>query len=961
MPRLLIAATLVATAGALPSFAIANPHLDLAFEDSVAPFLKTYCYDCHGLEKTKADVDFTLYRGLADVRGDDFLWEAALEMLETHEMPPEDEKQPSLKEREKIASWIRESLYTFDPDNPDPGRVTIRRLNRAEYNNTIRDLVGVPLRPADDFPQDDAGYGFDTIGDVLSLPPILLERYLAAAEAVIDRAIVTEPPPARVRRFPINLLEVGFNALGDRGDGWAHLVSLEEDDVAVELPIASPGDYKVRVLAYADATGGILDYDKSNAEAFEGAISEKPPMISLQVGDAFIEEFEVTTDAENPQVYEARVGVPSGNQRFRAVVHRDRGGDGELYMKNGRLGKQQAGVVYVKWLEIEGPLPGVTRRIPAEDLTPRGRTLPLDNGHVLLPGEARLEHVVSLEKESEVLIRAYAYADQAGDETAQLELKIDGQLAERFEVDAPAKMKPLPGQRLFSAALLDPRPKVYKTIVRLPAGRHTLSAAFANDFEDPSHPNPNFRDRNLYIEALETTDLGTHWAPPPMPPQIARHFEQAQSISEPRQRARSVIESFGAFAWRRPVYSNEIDRLMELYDLAEQSGDSFEGRVKLAMKAVLASPNFIYRRESQPNPNDPNETHPIDEYALASRLSYFLWSSLPDDELREHAQNGSLRHNLRSQVSRMLESPKATALVENFAGQWLQTRRMESVRPDRELFEAFSKLLRDDMQTETESLFEYVMRENCSVLELLNADYTFVNERLAQHYGIPGVAGDQFRKVSLASLPRRGVLSHGSILTLTSNPNRTSPVKRGQWVLENLLGTPPPPAPPDVPELEKEPGVATGSLREQMEQHRNNPSCISCHERMDPIGFALENFDAIGSWRGTDGGEPIDASATLDSGESFSGAVELVEILSTTRRGDYLTALTRKMLTYALGRGLEYYDRPAIERIVESVEQSEFRFESLVAGIAESVPFQLRRGDGQRSSHPESYSLATDN
>jgi hypothetical protein len=341
----------------------------------------------------------------------------------------------------------------------------------------------------------------------------------------------------------------------------------------------------------------------------------------------------------------------------------------------------------------------------------------------------------------------------------------------------------------------------------------------------------------------------------------------------------------------------------------------------------------------------------VDEYALASRLSYFLWSSMPDEQLFDLAAHGKLRRNLDAQVTRMLKDPKSSAFVENFAGQWLQLRNLKLVAPDTKQFPAFDDSLRVAMQKETEMFFDSILHENRSVLDFISADYTFVNEKLGKLYGLKDVKGENFRKVSLNNPERGGLLSQASILTLTSNPTRTSPVKRGKWVLENLLGAPPPPPPPNVPELnESKDAVLTGTLRQRMEQHRSNPSCASCHARMDPIGFGLENFDAIGEWRQKDAGLQIDPSGTLVTGESFNGPSGLRAILLKQKRDEFIRCISEKVLTYALGRGLEYYDKCAVDQITKNLAKDHYRFSSLIAEVVKSVPFQMRRGEGDVTS-----------
>jgi hypothetical protein len=366
----------------------------------------------------------------------------------------------------------------------------------------------------------------------------------------------------------------------------------------------------------------------------------------------------------------------------------------------------------------------------------------------------------------------------------------------------------------------------------------------------------------------------------------------------------------------------------------------------MVLRAILVSPEFLFRIERDPDQVAPDTAYPISDLELASRLSFFLWSSLPDEPLLELAEAGRLRdpRELEKQVGRMLEDARSRALVVNFAGQWLYLRNMRSASPDPAAFPSFDENLRQAFQQETELFFESMLREDRSVLNLLDADYTFLNQRLARHYRIPNVYGSHFRRVTLTDQERRGLLGQGSLLTVTSYPNRTSPVLRGKWLLENILGTPPPPPPPNVPALKDrgEKGEAL-SVRQRMEQHRANPACASCHARMDPLGFALENFDGIGRWRTTsEANTPIDASGILPDGTRFQGPVGLREvILSQPER--FVTTVTERLLTYALGRGVEYYDAPAIRRIRREAASEDYRWSSLILGIVKSTPFQMRR------------------
>ena len=409
--------------------------------------------------------------------------------------------------------------------------------------------------------------------------------------------------------------------------------------------------------------------------------------------------------------------------------------------------------------------------------------------------------------------------------------------------------------------------------------------------------------------------------------------------------AREILSRLARRAYRRPVTDEDVSPLMALFELGAQDG--FERGVEKALQALLVSPSFLFRVEKDPRDAAPGTAYRLDDLELASRLSFFLWSSIPDDDLLTLAEQGRLSdpETFEAQVRRMLADRRSESLVENFAGQWLYLRNvMGKVQPDEEIFPEFDVELRRAMARETELFFGSVLREDRSVLTLLDADYTFLNETLAEHYGVEGVHGPQFRKVALSDRRRGGLLGQASILTVTSYPNRTSVVQRGKWVLENLFGMPPPPPPPDIPELESEEEDGHKlTLREAMELHRANPTCASCHARMDPVGFALENFDAIGRWREEDGGQPIDASGTFPNGVEFSGPAGLKQTLLTDYREQFVSTVAEKLLTYALGRGVEYYDQPAVRAIVDEASKKDYRLTDLIVAVAKSVPFQMRR------------------
>jgi hypothetical protein len=665
------------------------------YHERVEPILERYCYGCHGYGASEGGHAFDEFKSDQDLVGNIKLWQLVSKNVRTHIMPPPDELQPTDDERRVLFDWIELDAFKIDPADPDPGRVTLRRLNRVEYRNTVRDLTGVDFDTSSEFPPDDSGYGFDNIGDAMSMSPLLMEKYLNAARAIVKKAVPDGPP-------------------------------------------------------------------------------------------------------------------------------------------DGKKGRSKYRRVFIKGAAPEG------------------------------------------------------------------------------------------------------------------------SAA-----------------RETY--------------------------------------AREILRAFVRRAYRRPADDRTVKRLNEIakgvYSLPDQS---FETGISSAMVAVLASPRFLFRAEE---PATSDDAHPlVDEFTLASRLSYFLWSTMPDDELLQLAERGELRANLQAQVDRMLNDERSEALAENFAGQWLRARdithididplaslgrqdellelqaRFIRAREERErrekagepryagtkddpdgeqrwqereklraefrrlraIGEMFDDKLRRAMRDETHECFNYVVHEDRDVMELVDCDYTFLNETLAKHYGIEGVKGDEMRRVDLpADSVRGGVLTQGTTLAVTSNPNRTSPVKRGLFILDNILGAPaPPPPPPNISTLESAETGITGrppTVRELMVKHREEPLCASCHARMDPLGLALENFNAMGMWRDKEHEQPIDASGTLQTGETIDGIRELKAVLKDKHRLDFYRCLTEKLLTYALGRGLEYYDERTVDTIVERLDREQGRFSAMLVGIIESPPFQRQR------------------
>jgi hypothetical protein len=700
----------------------------------------------------------------------------------------------------------------------DPGRVTARRLNRAEYNHTVRDLLGVDIRPADDFPQDDSGYGFDNIADVLSLPPVLMERYLSAAETVSRRALFGPPPLAPML--------TRLRSEGRRG-GDARTVPAEYDVTGLSLPnafhaihrVPVDGEYVIRVVL-----GGIRP------------LTSEPVTVAL-----WIDHQEVRSVRHDPEAF-ATFGVD----------RQDFGGQTEEFRVNLKAGDRWLSVAIARIYEGLPPKYGGLN--PSRRPTPQPVFTP--------PDGATPERIAQLRK--------------------------------RFD-DAQAELEkiPLNGVRVSSVDIAGPY----------------------------SHSTEPSRDSTDRIFTCGHRDGGhQRWC------------------------AMRIVGDLARRAFRRPVSPGELQKFVALVENVQQQEQSFNEGLAVGIQALLVSPDFLFRIERDP-PGGSSQPHQITQHELAARLSYFLWSSMPDEALLQAADAGRLRDakELAAQVRRMLRDPKSVALAEQFGGQWLQFRALESVTRDRERYPDFEDYLRLSMRRETELFFEHIVRDDRSILDFIDGRYSFLNERLARHYGIAGVSGPAFRRVDLTQSPRAGVLSHGSVLTVTSYATRTSPVLRGKWILDNLLNAPPPEPPADVPNLDEKAIGATASMREQMEAHRRNPGCAACHRRMDPLGFGLENFDAVGAWRTKDGRFDIDASGVLPDGRAFQGAEQLRGILAADR-GAFAQALTSKLLTYALGRGLERYDMQTVQRIAGALPAHEYRFSGLVLEIVNSLPFQSRRG-----------------
>ena len=798
-PRVWFRVAAVAALAALPSFVFDRVSLQGQAQgqaqspvppsaDAVASqaLMKRYCVGCHNQSlKTAAISVQGLIAQNPDVTmsgPDAAVWEKVLRKVSTGQMPPAGMPHPKPEAVAAFTKWTTDSLDRSALAHPNPGHPSIHRLNRAEYSNTVRDLLGIDLKLAAKLPADDTGYGFDNIGEVLSLSPILIERYMSVARMVSRSAIGSTDLQPEVNEF---------------------------------TPIKEPGAGRSRV-------SDDMPFDSAGGIAFE---------------------YHFPVDA----VYLIKVKLPSPGLGF----------DGPAPLP--------------KVIEVRMPVKAGVRKIGAtflaENLVPE-----------VLP-------VVGFQNN--------ANPPKLPKTVFKLDLRLDGTRLNIYDVEQDREIP-----QLFSVTISGP----YE---------------IAGPGDSPSR-------KKVFVCS-------------------------PTSAKEELPCAGKILAGLSRRAYRRPVTEADLKPLLAFYEAGLKEG-SFDSGIGRALRAILVSPDFLFRVEHDTTRDTkagiPGSVHRISDIELASRLSFFLWSSIPDDELLKTAEQGKLKEPavLDGQVARMLADNRSSAFVTNFAGQWLYLRNLAQVRPDQDVFPKFDPGLRRAFQTETELFFNAVLRENRPVTDLLSADFTYLNQRLAQHYKIPGVYGSQFRRVSLTDPNRGGLLGQGSILTVTSYPNRTSVVQRGKWVLENLLGSSPPPPPPDIPALpEHAQGAAQLTMRQQMEQHRANPTCAGCHSRMDPIGFSLENYDGIGAWRGKDGDAVIDATGKLPDGTIFNGPKGLKSLLITTYKDQYLTTFTEKLMTYALGRGLEYYDAPAVRTVIRESEAKNATIPAFIVAIVNNPQFQSRR------------------
>lgn len=740
-----------------------------------------YCFRCHSA---------TMPQGGLNLRDLDFdkldesgaVWEKVLRKMRTREMPPAGRWRPDEDTYAALVNFIEGGRDDLAQTHPNPGRVTLHRLNRVEYGNAIRDLLAIDVDTAEMLPADDIGYGFDNIGDVLNLSPVLLDRYLVAA----------------------------------------------------------------------------------------GRISR------LAVGD--------THQAANFQTYE----LPHG------LVQDDRMGEDTPLGSRG-------GASFRHYFPVDA-----------------------DYDIAVLLQRGRFDGVMGLERDRD------------------LDLRIDGQRVKLFHIAADAAAGGLG---------LDHDPNAnLKVRIPVSAGAHTIVATFVKDTVLQEGVPPRQVERAFFEGVGGVSVAGPYDTRGPGDTAsrqrifICRPAEELQAETC----AGNIIANLARRAYRRPVDAADISQLIQLYREGAAEG-GFDSGIRLALQKMLVSPEFIFRMEFDPAGATPGSSYRVNDLELASRLSFFLWSSIPDDELLRVAEEGKLSDPavLEAQTRRMLSDPRARSLVTNFAGQWLYLRNIARIQPDPQAFPAFDENLRRAMREETERVIEATLREDRPVADLLDTDFTFVNQRLARHYGIDGVYGSEFRRVPVTDPNRRGLLGQASILAVTSYPNRTAPTIRGKWVMEQLLNSPPPPPPANVPSLKDDATTRNMNMRERMEQHRANPSCAVCHVRMDPLGFSLENFDGLGRWRDTVGGAAIDSSGVLPDGVAFDGPRGLREILM-ARKDRFVEAFTERLMTYALGRGVEEYDEPAIRKVTREAAAGGDRWSAIILGIVRSTPFRMRRASDDR-------------
>ena len=752
-------------------------------------FINQYCAYCHNDQLKRGNMTLTAL-DLEHIQKTAELGEKAARKVRVGLMPPPGMPRPNAATVKAFAASLETSLDQAAAANPNPGRPALHRLNRTEYANSVRDLLGVRVDVSALLPPDDMSHGFDNMADVLTMSPTLMEGYIRAASRISREAV--GDPEARALTTTYQIARVATQTRHVEGTPFG-----TRGGIAVVHNFPADGDYVFRVGYYYAATGALFGVNQGKGHQVEIAVNgERVALIDV-----------------NPALTLAKDGVKTPPIHVKA-------------------GDQRISASYL--IKADGPI---------EDEFSMVEQSLIDVSAGAVPGITTLPHLH--------------------------ELSVTGPTNITGISDTASRLK------IFTC--------------RPAAGSDEVPCA------------------------------------------------------------KQIVAALARQAYRRPVTDRDIEDLLNFYQTGRNGGD-FESGVRTAIQAMLASPEFVFRFERVAPHAAPGSNVRISDLELASRLSYFLWSSAPDEALITAAAQGKLKDPavLQQQVRRMLSDPRSNSLSTKFADQWLHLQNLNDANPDLFIFPNFDKTLAQSMKRESELLFDSVMRDNRNVLDLLTADYTFVDERLAKHYGIPNVMGERFRRVPVADDNRKGLLGHAGVLMLTSTAIRTSPVQRGKWVMEVLLGTPPPPPPPNVPALPENPEGRTGhvakpeSVRERMEQHRADPNCAGCHKLMDPIGFALENFDAVGVWRTNDSGFAIDSAGQMFDGAKLNGPASLRQAV-VNHSDAFLSTFTESLLAYGLGRVIDYRDMPVVRAIDRDADKNDHRFLNYVMGIVNSAPFQMRR------------------
>ena len=743
--------------------------------------LDRFCIACHRGPTAVAGLHLDTF-DISNFETNGATWEKLARKLRNREMPPADMRRPDEATYSALVKYIETGRDHLAEVKPNPGRPTLHRLNRTEYGNAVRDLLALEIDVADLLPADDIGYGFDNIGDVLQVSPVLLERYLSVARKISRTAVGDTTIPVSYQTYDV-----------------PHRL-VQEDRLDETAPVGSRGGTIVRHLFPVDGEYEIsVALARNRDDEYLGLQRERK--IDLRLDDQRLQLF---TIAANPKKVVLGSGTPpDAHLKIRVPV---------------KAGTRELAATFLKDTLVKE---GIIDRIRGDDVT--------------------------------------TYFEGVG------------------------------------------------------------SITVAGPFNVQGSGNTATRDRVFICHP--------------------------SAAAEQQACAKKIVSNLAHHAYRRPVSDGETAQLLALYNEGARNG-GFESGVRLALQKILVSPEFLFRAEVDPPGAAPGTVYKISDIELASRLSFFLWSSIPDDQLLAVAESRRLSDPsvLQGQVKRMLADPRSQALVKNFAGQWLYLRNIARISPDQTTFPKFDDNLREALAKETELLIESQVREDHPVTDLLTTDYTFLNQRLAEHYGIRGIYGTEFRRVKLEDPNRYGLLGQASILAVTSYPNRTAPTIRGKWVLEQLLGSPPPPPPPNVPSLKDDATAQQMTMRQRMEQHRANPTCAACHRLMDPLGFALENFDGLGNWRVSTapGSGPIDASGTTPDGTAFNGPAGLRDVLM-KKQDMFVENFTERLLTYALGRGVEEYDYAALRTIARDAAADNQKWSSIILGIVKSTPFRMRR------------------